>query len=268
MPFSEFVKKARMVHGGKYKYDKASYSRSGAKLAITCPEHGEFTQQGGSHLAGKGCPVCAQKRKSAALRAPFAEFLRRARKVHKDKYEYDESSYAGIDNKLIIICPEHGKFSQLADHHLHKHGCPACAWERLAAENRFSFAEFKRRAKKVHGKIYKYDESSFTGAHKKVAIICPKHGEFKQTASDHLSGHGCPLCGFERMASAHRVTFAEYVRRANKAHRNKYKYDEASFCGMHKKVTIICRKHGEFTQGAEYHLAGQGCPKCRNSESG
>ena len=33
-----------------------------------------------------------------------------------------------------------------------------------------------------------------SGAFKKLIIICPQHGEFLQTAHDHLTGRGCPIC--------------------------------------------------------------------------
>ncbi len=53
-----FISKADRVHGQKYKYSKARYKNSKAKLVIGCPEHGEFTQTPDNHLTGRGCPKC------------------------------------------------------------------------------------------------------------------------------------------------------------------------------------------------------------------
>lgn len=54
--------------------------------------------------------------------------------------------------------------------------------------------EFVQKAKQVHGDKYDYSESVFVNTRTKIAIVCPKHGVFTQTASSHLMGHGCPRC--------------------------------------------------------------------------
>lgn len=52
---------------------------------------------------------------------------------------------------------------------------------------------FIEQARKVHGDKYDYSKVDYVDANTLVSIICPNHGEFKQTPSSHLSGHGCPL---------------------------------------------------------------------------
>lgn len=55
------------------------------------------------------------------------EFINRARKIHGDKYDYSQSVYVNARSKVIIICPEHGKFCQTPDCHTNmKQGCPKC----------------------------------------------------------------------------------------------------------------------------------------------
>ena len=56
---------------------------------------------------------------------------------------------------------------------------------------------FIKRAQAVHGDKYDYSKTVYTKRDEKLCIICPIHGEFKQIASDHINGHGCPICGFE-----------------------------------------------------------------------
>lgn len=58
---SEFIKKAREVHGNKYDYYKVDYMGTHTKVCIICPEHGEFWQMPSAHLNGQGCPKCAGK---------------------------------------------------------------------------------------------------------------------------------------------------------------------------------------------------------------
>jgi hypothetical protein len=198
MSFTEFVEKARKVHGNKYEYVEASYTKSEAKLTIICPEHGPFTQQGGSHLATRGCPSCARIRTNNAHNISFEEFLRRARAAHGEKYQYVKSSYTVSDNKLTIICPKHGPFQQSGYSHMQGRGCDKCAHEKMAEKRKMPFAEFVRSARAVHGDKYEYDESSFMGAQDKMIIRCPKHGVFSQRAYSHIKGSGCQQCGHEK----------------------------------------------------------------------
>ena len=59
-----------------------------------------------------------------------------------------------------------------------------------------------------------------------------------------------------------KVTQEEFLERVKKVHGDKYDYADAVYENMHKKVVIICRKHGPFTQAPMAHLKGQGCPIC------
>ena len=53
-----FVKKANLIHDGFYTYNNVEYKNSATNVTITCPEHGDFTQNPSSHLNGRGCPLC------------------------------------------------------------------------------------------------------------------------------------------------------------------------------------------------------------------
>lgn len=56
----DFIKRAIDVHGNRYDYSKAKYTKFSDKITITCSEHGDFEQHAGSHLRGAGCPICAR----------------------------------------------------------------------------------------------------------------------------------------------------------------------------------------------------------------
>lgn len=55
---SKFVEKARYVHGERYDYSKAVYTRNRDLLTIVCPTHGSFEQAPDHHLRPQGCPRC------------------------------------------------------------------------------------------------------------------------------------------------------------------------------------------------------------------
>jgi hypothetical protein len=54
------------------------------------------------------------------------EFIQKAKQIHGDKYDYSQSIYVSIKNKINIICPDHGLFNQLAESHLKGKGCSSC----------------------------------------------------------------------------------------------------------------------------------------------
>jgi Zn finger protein HypA/HybF involved in hydrogenase expression len=55
----DFIKKAHNIHNDKYVYSKVEVTLSHKVVTITCPVHGDFEQTPSSHLAGRGCPLCA-----------------------------------------------------------------------------------------------------------------------------------------------------------------------------------------------------------------
>ena len=127
----EWIEEASKKHNGKYDYSKTNYVKARDKVIVIChekdefgEEHGEFEIRAGNHIAGIGCPKCAKK-----YRPTTDEWIKKARKVHGDKYLYDKVSYNGSDKKVLITCPIHGDFWQEAASHLSGVGCPKCRGE-------------------------------------------------------------------------------------------------------------------------------------------
>lgn len=189
MTTEEFINKAREIHGNKYDYSKVEYINSQSKVCIICPEHGEFWQTPHGHLKGCGCNKCGNLLIRTKLASNKKEFIKKARKIHGDKYNYDKVEYINSNEKVIIVCPIHGEFEQTPSHHLNGCGCPMCA-----NNIKYSTHSFILSAIKVHGDKYNYDKVRYDGAFKKVIITCSKHGNFLQTPDNHLHGQGCPKC--------------------------------------------------------------------------
>ena len=55
------------------------------------------------------------------------DFIKRAREVHGDKYDYSKVEYVNIYAQVRIICPVHGEFLQVARQHMIGRGCSECA---------------------------------------------------------------------------------------------------------------------------------------------
>ena len=192
-----FIEKARKVHGDKYDYSKVEYVNSQTKVCIICPIHGEFWQNPNNHINLKqSCYKCK------GLVHDLEDFIKKARKVHGNKYDYSKVEYKGAKGRVCIICPKHGEFMQTSNDHLNGNGCQKCACEHVwDSRGRITTENFVSKAKEVHGDKYDYSKTEYKNTRTKVEIICHKkykngieHGSFFQKPNSHLSGNGCPHC--------------------------------------------------------------------------
>ena len=140
----EFIKKAYEIHKNKYDYSKIIYKNSKTKVCIICHEkdefgneHGEFWQTPTSHLRGCGCPKCANKILGQDL------FIKRATILHKNRFDYSKTVYKNSNEKVCIICPEHGEFWQTPSKHLNGQGCPVCRKSKLEEQVEILLKKYK-----------------------------------------------------------------------------------------------------------------------------
>ena len=122
----EAISRFISVHGNTYDYSKFRIAEAMGNSTIVCKKHGEFQQTPQAHWTGQGCPLCGVERRASASIIPFDVFVKNAREIHGNRYEYVESTYQGTSKNLTIICKEHGEFSQLAVSHLSGCDCPSC----------------------------------------------------------------------------------------------------------------------------------------------
>ena len=101
--------------------------------------------------------------------------------------------------------------------------------------------EFISGAREKHGDKYDYSKVEYDGNKKEVKIICPEHGEFKQSPKSHLRGANCNKC-----SGTYRYTTKEWVIEATKKHGDKYNYSKVKYVNSKTAVNIICPKHGQF----------------------
>ena len=250
-----FIKKAKTIHGEKYNYSNVRYVNSTTKVQIICPTHGFFEQAPYSHLNGNGCPDCGGN-----TRIDTDVFIKKSKSIHGDKYDYSLVKYTGIFNTVKIKCPAHGIFEQQAGLHLRGYGCKKCA-----GVEKKNTDLFIKQSKVVHGDKYNYNNVQYINNHTKVCITCPKHGDFWQLPTAHLSGQGCKKCANAINGFRKRLTNAQFLERAKTTHGSKYDYSNADYITSDSYITIICPKHGPFRQNAYNHMSGQGCPHCKKS---
>ena len=165
---------------------------------------------------------------------------------------------------MFIAC----KFLQTPNKHLSGRGCPLCGNLKSGMSNIKSIENFIEDAVKIHKNKYNYSNSIYLNSNKKIEILCPIHGYFKQTPHYHLSGSGCKLCGYGIIKIKLTKSKSRFIEDAINIHGNAFCYDKTIYINDDTKIKIICNKHKhEFLQKPNNHLQGNGCPKCKGTIS-
>ena len=263
----EFINSVKEIHGNTYDYSEVVYINSQTKITIICYEHGPFNMKPNSHFNGQGCPKCGRISARENIALDYYVFLDRAKKVHKNRYEYVEETYKNYTTKMKMFCSEHGFFEQTPHSHISmKVGCPICGNLSAALSNQKGWEVVKDMFQSVHGYRYKYDHTSYIDVSHKMRIECSKHGWFEQKPHQHYTGQGCKKCGVEENAEKKKISFSEFIDKSIEVHGQKYSYDRAEYLDIFTPIHIICNKHGEFLQVPRNHYRGSGCPKCNSSK--
>lgn len=187
-------------------------------------------------------------------------FIKKSEIIHRKKYDYSKVCYVNNKTPVIIICPIHGKFTQIPKNHTNGAGCPKCAVEFKANKLRGNKEDFISKAILIHFNIYDYSNVIYKTTHKKIEIICHKHGSYFQSPAHHLKGSGCPKCANKYISTA------EFIIKARKVHGNKFSYDNVNYINQNKLINISCPIHGAFNQKPKDHLRGVSCPFCYDSK--
>ena len=256
----EVIDRIKNIHGDKYGgVDDINYINIGTKIKLICPIHKDFYITPKSIFNGCGCRKCSQIANANKTKYDIDAFIKKAREIHGDKYDYSQSTYVNGITKLKIVCPIHGVFEQTPSKHLSGQGCPKCG------HNSFMTTEtLIEEARKIHDGKYDYSKTEYIDYNTKVCIICPEHGEFWQYPYQHIDRkNGCPKCGNIATASKLSKTSEDFIKDAIKVHGDKYTFKDTIYKNSTTRIKVNCRKHGMFEILPSNLLQGYGCPKCR-----
>lgn len=191
------------------------------------------------------------------------ETIKKFTMIHADLYDYSKVEYKKAKEKVIVICKKHGEFLVTPNNHISGYGCPKCSGKGFEKEERLK--NFIEEAHKIHNMKYDYSIiNEIKSSNCKVNVICEKHGIFKVTPNNHISGKtGCPECSKIKRGLNKRNTKEEFVKKSIKKHGKKYSYDNTVYNGAHEKLYVTCKKHGDFLVSPVNHWSnGVGCPNC------
>lgn len=141
----EFIERSKEINGDLYGYDKSEYINSRTKVEIFCKVHNRyFFKTPDKHWSGYGCREC--NKKTGKPIKTTQQFIKEAKELHGDKYDYSLVEYTNARVQVKITCNihEHTFFQKPVNHLQNKGGCPICA--SMAVGMGFSRSEYIKQA--------------------------------------------------------------------------------------------------------------------------
>lgn len=265
----EVIQRIKKVHGNNFDTSKIVYVNSKTKILIGCKNHSKtfwYEANPGPLFKGVGCPKCGIKKIwKTRKRITTLDFIKKAKKIHGEKYDYSQSKYISAKQKVKVICKIHGEFKVSPNNHYKGNGCYECGMTRSKKSRLKGLDYFIIKSKIYHGDKYDYSHVKYTSSRLKVKIICPKHGGFFQSLQSHAKGHGCDKCAREYRTINHprRLGIDTFFKRCEEVWGDDYDFSKIkTYVNNSTKVKVVCKKHGEFLITPAQLMTGHGCYEC------
>ena len=113
------------------------------------------------------CSECGKVVSGIKRRVSKKDIIKRANKIHNNRYDYSKVIYTTSDLDITIICSKHGEFIQWVNNHLNGAGCYACG--KINAGNTLADTteNFIIKSKMKHGEKYDYSKVKYDRVRKK-----------------------------------------------------------------------------------------------------
>lgn len=106
--------------------DINSYLNSKSEVNVKCNIHENVILKSNRNTLLMGSITCPECRSIKQKLKSKNNFIKKSQKIHHDYYDYSKVCYTTCMEKVEIICPNHGIFTQTPDAHLRGQKCPKC----------------------------------------------------------------------------------------------------------------------------------------------
>lgn len=116
------------VRNSNYDFTNTIFINMQTPIEVVCKIHGLFTILPTNMLyKNEGCKYCGIEKMSKTKSLTRLEFIKKAKKIHGDKYDYSLVDYKNNKTNIMIICKNCGRtFFQTPENHLKGCGCKYC----------------------------------------------------------------------------------------------------------------------------------------------
>ena len=265
-----FIERARLIHNDNFDYSAiAEHHVKGCSshIPLSCNIcFHKWNPTVSAIIEGKGCPSC-----NGHLRWTLDRFVKAAREIHGDKYDYSAITEAHISGQLsaVPITCKLCRFtwSPVINHHINNRTkCPRCT-----RSIPWTLNSFIESARKIHGDKYDYSEiieKDIKSAHSHIPLSCNtcKH-RWTPTISKHISYEsGCPRC-----AGRAPLSLPYFRAQMLLIHGDDYDLSEVTEVDVkscNSTIPVICRscKLRWHPQIRSLIYNKSGCPSCKISK--
>lgn len=185
-----YIRLAEKKHNYKYKYLNKTIKGciEKDKFTIICKDHGVFTQRVKNHIEGQGCPKCGKIQAHKSNTNTVDSFIKKAVKIHDNKYTYTTVNYINTNTSVNIICNTCFKtFSIKPNAHIQGNGCPYCRGMYKTT------TDVKAILKKHHSELVLLPQV-IKNSNTEILFYCKKHGIQSRVLKDLSGGRGCYKC--------------------------------------------------------------------------
>lgn len=172
--------------------------------------------------------------------------------------------YIDATTKIMHHCLIHDVYwKTLPSAMLYGSGCEMCRRDKFRQTHTWTNEKYLAELAKVAPDIIPLEK--YRGKSVPILHRCNKHNiEWKSNPDSILHGHGCKLCGDEKIRAKNTMSYEEYVTRLKQINPNVKcigGYTKATEKALHR-----CLIDGyEWYTDPENLLTGRGCPKCNKS---
>lgn len=112
------------------------------------------------------------------------------------------------------------------------------------------------------GMLYTTAKSRYK--HRYWLVECPQCFKPYKVVANSIKIKRSTQCSSCRQESVKYIK--KFIPAASAVHDNKYDYSDSTVTSSRDMVEVVCPSHGKFTQEANAHLRGQGCPSCSRTK--
>lgn len=188
-----------------------------------------------------------------------SEYISKVSIIHNFKYTYEKTQYLKSKDFIIVTCPIHGDFNIRAVEH-YKYGCTECGRVSTSSKLSKSNVTFLSELNKVHNDSVPYKILSEYENSKKRILVEKDNLLFEMLPDNMLKGRLPNMCN-----SIDKTAFC--INEFKKLHGDYYDYSKTLYTKPKEKITVTCRKHGDFKIYKHQHSSGVGCKKCSNDKN-
>ena len=192
----------------------------------------------------------------------YENFKKRIDEIFDKKIDVSKFIYVNSNTKGLCKCQTCGnEWYAVPNSLLNGHGCRMCYNRKNSESRKITFDEIKKILENNGSNVEIIGEYIDTKHPCKIKCkICGR--EWTARIGQCLKGGGCPICKNNRMDNT------IFVEKLKDIYGDRYDFSKVKYINSKTKITLICKKHGDFNvlPSTALNNNGEKCQLCKEEE--